>query len=107
MIADRIAQQTGMEFDELIAMRGKGMDWKTINEDLEIVNTSSELPRVAITALQVIKHMNETGFTEEQVMEALVLSQKLEKDGKAIVDKFKAGEIEEDIIAESLVEKYQ
>lgn len=107
MIADRIAQQTGMEFDELIAMRGQGMDWKTINEGQKIVNTSGELPRVAITSAQVINHMNATGLSEDQVMEALVLAQKLEKDGKAIVDKVKAGQMEEDIIAVCLEEKYQ
>lgn len=107
IIADRTAQQTGIKFDELIAMRGQGMSWKIINEELEIVNTSAELPRVAVTSAQVKNHMKETGLSEEQVIEALVLAQKLDKDGKAVVDKFKAGKIEEDIIAESLEEKYQ
>lgn len=107
VIADRIAQQTGLEFDELIALRGKGMDWKAINEDLEIVNTSDELPRVAVTSVQVKKHMTDTGLSEEQVIEALVLAQKLDKDGKVVIDKIKAGKAEEDIIAECLEEKYQ
>lgn len=107
VIADRIAQQTGLEFDELIALRGKGMDWKAINEDIEIVNTSDELPRVAVTSVQVKKHMMDTGLSEEQVIEALVLAQKLDKDGKVVIDKIKAGKAEEDIIAECLEEKYQ
>jgi hypothetical protein len=107
IIADRTAQQTGIKFDELIAMRGQGMVWKTINEELEIINTSAELPRVAVTSAQVKNHMKETGLSEEQVIEALVLAQKLDKDGKAVVDKIKAGNTEEDIFAESLEEKYQ
>ena len=107
VIADRIEQQTGEEFDELIAMRVKGMEWKNINEELEIINTSNELPRVAVTSAQVNKYMTETGLSEEQVIEALVLAQKLGKDGKAVLDKIKAGKTEENIIAECLEEKYQ
>lgn len=107
IIADRIAQQSGMEFDELVAMRGQGMEWKTINEGLGIVNTSSELPRVAITSAQVKNYIKSTGLSEEKVVEALVLAQKLDKEGKIVVDKIKAGSTEEDIIAESLEEKYR
>lgn len=107
IIADRITQQSGMEFDELVAMRGQGLDWKTINEGLGIVNTSGELPRVAITNAQVKNYIKSTGLSEERVIEALVLAQKLDKDGKAVVDKVKAGNTEEDIIAQSLEEKYR
>ena len=46
-------------------------------------------------------------LSEEQVIEALVLAQKLGKDGKAVLDKIKAGKTEENIIAECLEEKYQ
>lgn len=107
IIADRIAQQSGSEFDELIAMRNQGMNWKAINEGLGIVNTSGELPRAAVTSAQVKNHMKSTGLSEEKVLEALVLAQRLEKDGKAIVEKVKAGSAEEDIMAESLEQKYQ
>ena len=107
IIADRIAQQEGSEFDELVAMRGQGMNWKTINENLGIVNTSGELPRTAVTSVQVKNHMKSTGLSEDKVLEALVLAQKLDKDGKATVEKIKAGKVEEDIIAESLEEKYK
>lgn len=107
IIADRIAQQVGIEFDELIAMRGQGMDWKTINEGIGIVNTSGELPRAAVTSAQVKSHMKNIGLSEEKILEALVLAQKLDKDGKTIVEKVKAGNLEEDIVAESLEEKYQ
>lgn len=107
IIADRIAQQEGIEFDELLAERSRGMNWKAINEELGIVNTSDELPRTAVTSEQVMSHMKNTGLSEDQVIEALVLAQKLEKDGKTIVEKVKAGKAEEDITAESLEEKYQ
>jgi len=107
IIADRIAVQTGAEFDELIAMRGQGMNWKAINEGFGIVNTSGELPRAAITSAQVKSHMKSTGLNEGKVLEALVLAQKLDKDGKAVIEKIKAGNDEEDIIAESLEEKYR
>lgn len=107
IIADRVSLQTGMEFDELISMRGHGAGWKTINEGLRIVNTSAELPRTAVTSAQVKKHMKETGLSEAKVIEALVLAQKLDKDGKSVVDKVKAGSAEADIIADCLEEKYQ
>lgn len=107
VIADRISQQTGMEFDELIAMRSQGKTWKIINGDLGIVNTSSELPRAAITSAQVKNHMKSTGLSEDKVLEALVLAQKLDNDGKETVQKVKAGKTEEDIMAESLEQKYQ
>jgi len=107
IIADRISQLTGRQFDELIEMRGQGKDWKTINESLGMVNTSGELPRVAVTSAQVKKHMAETGLSEEQIIEALVLAQKIDRDGKSIIDKLRSGIEEEAIIAESLEDKYQ
>lgn len=107
IIADRISQQSGMEMDELFALRTQGKDWKVINEEIGIINTSAELPRAVITSAQVKNHMKSTGLSEEKVIEALVLAQKLEMDGKAVVDKIKAGNSEENIIAESLEAKYQ
>lgn len=107
IIADRIAQQEGLEIDELLDMRGSGMNWKTINEGLGILNTSDELPRAAVTSAQVKNYMKNTGLSEEQVLEAIVIAQKLSGDGKTVVEKIKAGKAEEDIIAESLEEKYK
>lgn len=107
IIADRVAQMSGLQLDELFDMRRQGKAWKVINEEIGIINTSGELPRAVITSAQVKNHMKSTGLSEEKVIEALVLAQKLETDGKTVVDKIKAGSTEEDIIAESLEVKYQ
>lgn len=107
VIADRVSQQTGQEFDELITMRSQGELWKNINGRLGILNTSGELPRAAIKSTQVKSNMKSTGLSEDKVLEALALAHKLDEDGKAVVDKVKAGSMEEDIIAESLETKYQ
>lgn len=106
MIADRIAQQAGLGFDELIAMRSKGTEWKIINEGLGILNTSGELPRVAITSAQIKNCIKSTGLNEEKIIEAFVLAEKLGEDGMIVMEKVKLGKDEEDIIAESLDAKY-
>ena len=107
IIADRISQESGMDFEELINMRGQGKTWKDINLEFGVVTTSGELPRVSINSTQVSSYMKSTGLSEEVVLEALVLAQRLDEDGKTIVQKIKAGSTKEDILAESLSAKYQ
>jgi len=107
IIADRISQKLDIEFDELIAMRKKGKDWMTINEETGIVNTSGELPRAVITSAQVKSYMKSSGLSEEKVIEALALAQRLGMEGKAVIDKFKGNNTENDIIADGLEVKYR
>jgi hypothetical protein len=107
MIADMISQKGIKKFEDLIEMRKQGKTWKEINTRLGIVNTSDKLPRIAITASQVKKYMEKTGLREEEVVEALVLAGKLDKDNEEIVNKVKAGKKKDEILAEGYEEKYK
>jgi hypothetical protein len=107
MIADRISQKGSQKFEDLIEMRKQGKTWMEINSGLGILNTSDKLAHIAITKLQVKNYMDQTGLKEDQVLDALVLAGKLDKDNDEIVNKVKAGEKKEDILAEAYDEKYR
>lgn len=106
MIADRISQKGLKGFDELIALRKEGKIWQQINADLEILNTAERLPRIAVTSTQVKEYMTTTRLTEEQVINALTLAQKLGKSDEEMLKKVKSGSKNEDIFAESVSSKY-
>ena len=106
MIADRLSQMNLVSFDSVIEKLSTGTSWESINLGLGILNTSNELPHVAITRIQVRNYMKSTGLTEVQVISAFILSQKYELNADQIMTKVKAGAKEESIVAQLLQEKY-
>lgn len=105
MIADRVSIVSGITVDELIKQEMEDATWKEINANLDIFNSSSQLPRVQITQDQLTKYMA-AGLTEQQVAEAFVLANKLGVDAETIITKAKSGYNEDKIIAEILAQKY-
>ncbi|MTI48639.1 MAG: hypothetical protein FH761_12410 [Firmicutes bacterium] len=106
MIADRIAYKLGLEHKDIISYRFDGIEWKKINEDLGILNSQSELPRVKVTEEQLDKLTNQYNLSEEEIIEALVIAERIDKDSKEIIEKIKSGYSEVEILAECYQEKY-
>lgn len=91
MIADHISFKTGKEVPQLIAMRLEGGGWQEQCAKLGLLFSGDSLPRVAITEEQMRK-FTETGvMSEEQVVEAFVLANKLNQTAEDIVAMMKAG----------------
>lgn len=107
MIADRISQKGIKTFDELVEMKKQGKTWEQINTELGILNTEEKLPRLALTSGQVKKLMQDTKLSEQQVVNALVMAEKLDKDDTEVLDMVKAGEKDDDIYAAGFDEKYR
>lgn len=123
MIADKLSQNGIKDFDELIELKKKGTDWKAINTELGVVNVAEKLPRMTMTSVQVKKYMEQTGLSKEEVIEALTIAWKMEKDDEEIISKVMegktkgesatvtsktgVGKTKEDIYAELFEEKYK
>ncbi|MFZ5968693.1 MAG: hypothetical protein ACOYVK_16185 [Bacillota bacterium] len=106
MIADRISYESGQAFEELINKKMEDKSWKTLNAEVGIINSASILPRVEVTSEQLKKYLASGALTEQQIVEAFVLAQKLGKSTDVIIGKVKAGYTEESIIQEYCTEKY-
>lgn len=99
MIADRLAFVSRISVKEIFSSKlegGKG--WKDIAAELNIVNGSSSLPRVEITAEQLGQFTTKE-FPEDKVAEAFVLAQKVGMESKDVVSKMKEGRSEANIMA--------
>lgn len=107
LIADRLSQKGLAQFADLIAKRQSGQSWKEINTQLGVLNTADQLPRMSLTHAQVNQCMQDSGMNEKDANNVLVLSWKTGKDYKEIIQKLKSGEKQEDISAESYLEKYR
>ena len=105
MIADRVSQNSITPFETVINNRIEGNSWKEINAGLEIVNGSSKIPHVPVTAEQLDKYSN-SGLYRRQIVESLVTAWKIGRTGDEIINKVKAGSTTEDIYAEYYTEKY-
>lgn len=106
MIADIVSQKTGVPFEDFIAERISGIKWKEINESHGIVNAQDVLPRVPVTQEQLKKYTSGT-FTEDMVVETLVIAFKLELDEQEAINKAKQGYTRERFFAEVLEDKYE
>ncbi len=107
MIADRVSQKTGMAFEDVIARRVSGEQWKDINGDLGIASSQNMLPRVPITQEQLRIHSAGGCLSEEQVVETLVIAFKLEMDEQEAINKAREGYTKERFFAEVLEGKYE
>lgn len=106
MIADRISFKLGIEHKEVIGYRIDGFSWRETNEELGILNSQSQLPRIQVTKEDIEKYVSEYNLTENQIVEAFVMAQKLGKTVEEILGKVKNGYSEEQIFAECYQEKY-
>lgn len=106
MIADRISQNAGVDFSEVISEKESGKSWKDICVYYGIVNGQETIPRVQVTQEQLKKYTAGKLLTEEQVIAALVAAHKLGLDEQEAIDKAKKGYTTEQLFAEALERKY-
>lgn len=106
MIADTVSQKTAATFDELMEYRIGGMIWKEINAQYNVLNSQSRLPRLPAAQEQINRLVQESGFTEQQVVKALVIAYKLNMSGEEIIEKVTKGYSKEQIYAEYYEKKY-
>lgn len=106
MIGDRVSQITSKPFEEVIEKRIKGVSWKDINGDLNILNGQAALAHVKVTREQVTQYTKDGKLTEQKVVEAFVLAAKLDKTALEIVNKEKLGLSKEEIYAACFESKF-
>lgn len=106
MNADRISQKGLEKFENIIQAKKEGKTWKEISSKLNLVNTAEKLPRVAVSKVEVEKFKKNMGLTEKQVIDALVIARKLGEDDKTTLNKVKAGNKKDDILAQYYEKKY-
>lgn len=99
MIADRLSFVSGVSVKEMLSSKlENGKIWKDIAAELNVVNGSSSLPRVEITA-DHLSQFTTKEFPEDKVAEAFVLAQKIGMEPKDVVSKMKTGRSEANIMA--------
>lgn len=106
MIADRISFESGKPVPQLLAAKNESKSWQEQNAELGIVFSASILPRVRVTAEQLDKFTKKFRMTEQQVVEAFVLADKLGLKPEDVVAKLGSGLAEEAVYAESYTIKY-
>lgn len=99
MIADRLSFVSGLPVKEILSSKlESGNSWRDITAELNVVNGSSSLLRVEITADQ-LEQFTTKDFSEDKVAEAFVLAQKVGMEPKDVVAKMKNGQSQENIMA--------
>ncbi len=106
MIADWASFRTKKPFDEIINSVLAIHDWKEINAQLDILFSNATLPRVQITKEQLDNNTKSFGLTEQQVVEAFVLANKVNEIPKNILQMEKDGYSEEAIMDKSYSNEY-
>lgn len=106
MIADRVSQKVNKPFKDIINERISGASWKRINAEFDVVNGDSFLPHVPVTREQISKYTESGHLTEQQVVEALVIVNKMKRPEAFIIEKVREGMEKEDIYALCYEEKY-
>lgn len=106
MLADRVSFRTQEPYDTVMMERMDGFSWKQLNEKRGILNSQSQIPRVQITHQQIETYRASSGLTEEKIVEAFVIAQRLGKPEQEIIDLFKAGKTKEQVYAICYEEKY-
>lgn len=107
MMADRVSFASGITVKDLITSKLESQrNWKDVTAELNLLHGTSALPRVQVTSQQLSKFVNPGTFTEDQVVQAFVLAQKIGQSPETIVEKMKAGKTEAAILAENYMVKY-
>ncbi len=107
MIADRVSFESGTPLEELINSKMEDQNWQQINAGLQILYSNDQLPRVPVTSDQLEKFTQLSGMTEQQIVEAFVLAEKVGKTPEEIIERSKNGATEEAVFAESYIAKYR
>jgi len=105
MIADRVSCKTNVSIDEIIELKAKTSKWKVVNASLGIINSQQHLPYVPITAQMVNKYLS-GDMTEDTVVDALIIANKLNTSSSDIVEMIKAGLSIEQVYAKVYESKY-
>ncbi|HEX2927137.1 MAG TPA: hypothetical protein VHP38_12915 [Ruminiclostridium sp.] len=106
MIADRVSQNAKVDFADVINKKIQGLSWRLINAQYGIVNGLEESPHLAITGEQLAKYTNQTQLTEEQVIKALTIADKLGLSADSVLKSVKQGLTREDIYSAAYQEKF-
>jgi hypothetical protein len=108
MIADQISFKTGTPVAELITAKLEGTDsgWRESCAVAGLLFSGESLPRVTVTGEQLKKHAQAAVMSEEQVVEAFVLANKLGQQGEAVITKLKQGSTEASLYEEAYAGKY-
>lgn len=106
MIADRVSQKTNINYEEIMDKKINGLYWKDINVEFGIINSQENLPRVKVSKEEIEKYISLYGLTEQQVIEAFVIANKINHNPQEVIEKTKENKSEEDIFAEYFIEKY-
>lgn len=106
MIGDRLSFVTGKAFKDLISERIETGEWSAIFAREKILYSGKPLPRVQITADQLQQYVQQGTFSEQQVVKAFVLAQKVGEAPGVVVARLKQGASEAEIMADSYLKKY-
>lgn len=106
MIGDRISQQSGLPFEEVMERKMDGHIWKDINAELGIVNAQHSMPHVPVTPEQLKKYTADGRLSADLVVQTLVTAYKLGVDETQAINKAKTGYTTEMFFSEALERKY-
>ncbi|PYG87918.1 hypothetical protein LY28_01628 [Ruminiclostridium sufflavum DSM 19573] len=106
MIADRVSQNAKADFKDVISKKTEGLSWRLIKAQYGIANGQEKSPRLSLTREQLTKYTKQAGLSEEEVVKALTIAQKLGKSADNILKSIKQGLSEEEIYASAYEEKY-
>ncbi len=106
MIADRVSQNAKAEFEDIINKKIEGLNWRLINAQYGIVNGLEKSPHLSLTREKLIKYTKQSGLSEEEVVEALTIANKLGKTADDVLKSIKQRLSVEDIYASAYEEKY-
>lgn len=104
MIADRLSQRGYESFEELIGKRQKGESWKSIKENFNVINMEEKLQVVSIDASTIKKITKENNISEEDAIEAIVLSRNLNVDEDETI-KLKKSNQSKQVVLEKILDK--
>ncbi|WNS43266.1 hypothetical protein [Paenibacillus sp. MMS20-IR301] len=106
MIGDHLSFVTGKPFKDLIGERIETGDWGAIFAREKVLYSGKSLPRVQITQEELHQYTQQGTFSEQQVVKAFVLAQKVGEAPEVVVAKLKEGTSEAAIMADSYLKKY-
>lgn len=107
MIADMVSFVSDKPIEDVVEHRLESGDWRQIAAEEGILYTAGTLPRVPITAEQLQRYQRSSGLTEDQIVSAFVLANKLRAPVEAVINEFAAGVSEEAIYADILSAQYE
>lgn len=107
MIADRVSQKLSAKMEDIMKKREQGTNWREINGEYLILNAEETLPHVPVTKDQLARYVKATALSEQKVVEAMVLADRLHMDQNRVMEEYGKGKTQEEITAMCYREKYE